>query len=78
MPPSYTLAQRAAADIERIARETLEQLGQLPNLGRPADTIRPGIHRLEYASHVILYRPAPPGVLILRVLHQRMLPTSHL
>ncbi|SDN67772.1 toxin ParE1/3/4 [Methylobacterium phyllostachyos] len=40
-------------------------------MGRKADAIRPGVHRHDYAAHVILYEPAEGGVLILAIIHGR-------
>jgi plasmid stabilization system protein ParE len=45
-----------------------------PALGRSCDEIRPGLRRMEQGRHVILYRVEPGGILISRILHQRMLP----
>jgi len=45
-----------------------------PKLGRPCDDIRRGWRRLEHGRHVILYRQDRHGILISRILHQRMLP----
>ena len=41
------------------------------------DHIRPGLCRIEVGKHVIFYRRAADGALILRILHQRMLPERH-
>lgn len=40
-------------------------------MGRKADVIRPGVHRHEHASHVILYEVSDGGVLILAIVHAR-------
>ena len=40
-------------------------------MGRKADAIRPGVHRHEHASHVILYEVVTGGVLILAIIHGR-------
>jgi len=45
-----------------------------PALGRPCDEIRPGLRRMEQGKHVVFYRQESDGVLISRILHQRMLP----
>jgi toxin ParE1/3/4 len=47
-----------------------------PALGRSRDHIRPGLRRVEHGSHVGFYRQQRAGVLISRILHQRMLPTK--
>ena len=45
-------------------------------LGRSCDSIRPGLYRYEIEKHVAFYRIVSGGIRIVRVLHQRMLPTS--
>ena len=54
-----------------------QRLAGNPGLGRKCDFIRPGLRRLEHGSHVIFYRQRAGGILISRVLHQRMLPKRH-
>ena len=51
-------------------------LADNPSLGRACDNIRPGLRRMEHARHVVFYRQTPTGVLISRILHQRMLPEN--
>ena len=53
------------------------QLAGNPALGRACDYIRPGLHRMEHGRHVVFYRPAGNGILVSRILHQRMLPSRH-
>lgn len=48
-----------------------------PLLGRPCDQIRPGLRRITQSKHVIFYRQEPEGIVISRILHQRMLPDKH-
>ena len=49
-----------------------ERLVDFPDMGRDAGHIRAGTMRLESAHHVVFYRKSSIGILILRVLHQRM------
>ena len=53
------------------------QLAGSPELGRRCDDIRPGLRRMEHGRHVIFYRLDAGGILISRILHQRMLPRRH-
>ena len=53
-----------------------EQLANTPKLGRPCSSIRPGLRRIEHGRHVVFYRVEPDGVLVSRILHQRMLPEN--
>jgi toxin ParE1/3/4 len=48
-----------------------------PELGRACDDIRPGLRRMEHGRHVVFYRQDAGGVLVSRILHQRMLPERH-
>jgi toxin ParE1/3/4 len=54
-----------------------QQLAGNPDLGRACDDIRPGLRRMEHGRHVVFYRQDAVGVLVSRVLHQRMLPELH-
>jgi toxin ParE1/3/4 len=49
-------------------------LADNPLLGRPCDWICPGLYRFEKGRHVFFYRCQDDGILISRILHQRMLP----
>jgi toxin ParE1/3/4 len=51
-----------------------QQLAESPQSGRPCDHIRPGLRRIEHARHVVFYRIESGGILVSRILHQRMLP----
>lgn len=46
-------------------------------LGRTCDDVRPGLRRMECGRHVVFYRSEAGGILISRILHQRMLPGRH-
>lgn len=52
-------------------------LAVYPDTGRPV-LERAGYFRIESGSHVVFYRKQATGVLIVRVLHQRMEPRRHL
>jgi toxin ParE1/3/4 len=47
-------------------------------MGRACAGIKAGYRRMEHGRHVILYREQSNGILIVRVLHQRMLPRIHI
>jgi toxin ParE1/3/4 len=51
-----------------------QRLADNPELGRACDHIRPGLRRMEHGRHVVFYRIKAGGVLVSRILHQRMLP----
>jgi toxin ParE1/3/4 len=54
-----------------------QQLADNPELGRLCDHIRPGLRRMEHPRHVVFYRIEAGGILVSRILHQRMLPERH-
>lgn len=60
-------AEAYAAGLERA----FTLLADNPGMGRKADAIRPGVHRHEHASHIILYEVSEGGILILAVVHAR-------
>lgn len=49
-----------------------EILAENPQLGRSAAELAPNLKRFEYQSHVVFYVPKNTGILIVRILHQRM------
>lgn len=49
------------------------QLAVHPRLGRSCDEIRPGLRRMEVGKHVVFYRQQIDGILISRIMHERML-----
>ncbi len=51
----------------------VEQLAELPLLGRPCPSLGRDLRRSEHEKHVIFYRRSPHGVIVSRILHQRML-----
>jgi len=65
--------RQAEIYLEELAK-CFERLADLPGLGRPCDLIYPGIRRFEQGKHVIFYRQERKGIVISRILHQRMLP----
>ena len=51
-----------------------QMLADHPTLGRACDHVRPGLRRMERGRHVVFYRQDAGGILVSRILHQRMLP----
>ena len=54
-----------------------QMLADNPSLGRACDDVRPGLRRMERGRHVVFYREDAGGILVSRILHQRMLPERH-
>jgi toxin ParE1/3/4 len=63
-------AARYAAGLQACFR----MLSQSPGMGRGCDSVSIGLRRFEHGKHVVFYRIVAGGILIVRVLHQRMLP----
>jgi toxin ParE1/3/4 len=55
-----------------------DDLALNPKLGQSAAVLRPGLRRVIYQSHVVLYRIERDQVFIVRVLHARMDIPRHL
>jgi toxin ParE1/3/4 len=69
--------RQADVYLERID-ECLELIAANPLIGRACDTIRSGLRRFEIGRHALFYTTEANGIFIVRVLHQRMLPTEQL
>jgi toxin ParE1/3/4 len=52
-------------------------LADNPMMGPSCDVISRGLRRMASGRHIIFYREAPNGILVSRILHQRMLPEKH-
>jgi toxin ParE1/3/4 len=77
---AYTLHKWGAAQAARYLGELeacCQTLADNPALGRLCDEVRPGLQRHERGRHVVFYRQGRGGILISRILHQRMLPDRH-
>jgi toxin ParE1/3/4 len=77
---AYTIRTWGKAQAARYLREIAvccQMLADNPALGRPCDDVRPGLRRLEHGKHVLFYRQELGGILVSRILHQRMLPDKH-
>jgi toxin ParE1/3/4 len=74
----YTLRKWGKAQAARYIGEVCCQtLADKPASGRLCDDVRPGLRRHEHGRHVMFYRQERGGILISRILHQRMLPERH-
>jgi len=76
----YTLQTWGKAQTARYISELevcCQRLADNPALGRPCDDVRPELRRLEHGKHVVFYRQERGGIMVSRILHQRMLPDRH-
>lgn len=68
---------RAEAYVAGLHR-AFETLAAFPAAGRDAADLRAGYRRFEHERHSIFYRRTAFGILVVRVLHQRMAPGKRL
>lgn len=62
--------QRAVTFIAEL-RQVFALLGGAPLIGRKRSDLREGVRGFVHAPYLVFYRPTPPGVTILRVIHAR-------
>jgi toxin ParE1/3/4 len=77
---AYTVRKWGGAQASRYVgtiESTCEMLAETPELGRPCESIAPGLWRFPQARHVVFYRAKPDGIRVVRVLHQRQLAEAH-
>ncbi len=73
----YTLRTWGEAQTDRYLGQLdacCQRLADNPALGRLCDYVHHGLRRKECGKHVVFYRQEPGGILVSRILHQRMLP----
>jgi len=76
----YTLRTWGKAQTIRYLEELeacCQTLADNPGLGRLCDDVRPALRRQEHGKYVVFYRQEHGGILVCRILHQRMLPEKH-
>lgn len=76
----YTLRTWGKAQTAHYIEELeacCQTLADHPSLGRLCDNVRPALRRHEHGKHVVFYRQERGGILVCRILHQRMLPEKH-
>jgi toxin ParE1/3/4 len=77
---AYTLETWGVKQVIRYIDDletTCRRLAANAALGRRCDEVRPGLRRMERGRHVVFYREEGEGILVSRILHQRMLPERH-
>jgi toxin ParE1/3/4 len=77
----YTFETFGEAQAERYVEDMygcVALIAENPQLGHNASFVRPGIFRFPHRHHSIFYKPESDGVLIVRVLHDRMDPTGQM
>ena len=77
----YTLEEWGLEQANRYTDELTDVFAQLafgPQLETACDHIRTGYRRRRVGRHVVYYRMTDYGIAVVRILHDRMLPTRHL
>ena len=77
----YTLQEWGLEQANRYTDELTTVFAQLavgPQLGTACDHIRTGYRRSRVGRHMVYYRITDYGIAVIRILHDRMLPTRHL
>lgn len=77
----YTLENFGPAQADRYTADLFGRFTEIaasPSLGRDFGDIHPDTRRANQGSHAIYYRNTNTGILILRILHQKMDPARHL
>ena len=76
----YTLEHRSRSQADNCTDglvQVFRQLANSPKLGTACDHIRQGYRHRHVGRHVV-YRERDYGIVVIRVLHDRMLPTQNL
>jgi toxin ParE1/3/4 len=77
----YTIDTRDEEQAERylsllgLLADGFDLLAKKPGIGHGCDPLAPGLRRFERGKHVIFYKPGRGSIVIIRILHQRRLPT---
>jgi len=77
----YTLKEWGLEQANRYTDELTKAFGQLaanPKMATPYDRIRKGYRRSQVGRHAIYFRQTDYGIVVVRVLHDRMSSTLHL
>lgn len=77
----YTLDAWGLEQANRYTDNLVSAFGKLadrPHRGQGIDHIRRGYRRNRVGRHMIYYRITDYGIAVIRVLHDRMLPSRHL
>jgi toxin ParE1/3/4 len=72
---NYTIRQFGVKQARRYRdgfEKVFRRLAEYPNSGRSAGHLAPRLRRMNFESHVIFFLHDEDGVLIVRILHQRM------
>jgi len=74
---TYTFRNWGEGQMRKYIQDLLsccERLTSHPAIGRPSDSLFPGLRRFETGKHVIFYRTEPDQIAVIRILHQQTPP----
>jgi toxin ParE1/3/4 len=74
---AYTTETWGSGQTDRYLAEledAFQLLAKNSLIGRACEAIWAGLYRFEVGKHVVFYRIDSGGILVVRVLHQRMIP----
>jgi toxin ParE1/3/4 len=77
---AYTLLEWGSRQADRYLAKLesgFDLLARNPSIGRPCDSIRKDLRRFEIGRHVVFYTLQFGGILVVRVLHEHMLPAKY-
>jgi len=77
---SYTFRNWGESQMRRYIQDLLnccELLLSQPAMGRPCDSLAPGLRRFETGKHVIFYLQETDEIAVIRILHLQTLPTPN-
>lgn len=72
----HTWGQDQTIDYLNDLEYCCQMLAENPGLGRSCPHVLPGLRRIERGRHVVFYRQEAWGIMISRILHERMLPVA--
>jgi toxin ParE1/3/4 len=67
-----TWGEEQAARYVRLLQIAIEAVAENPRRGRACDEIRAGYRRYSAGSHILFYRSAAHGIVVVRILHSHM------
>ncbi|MFB1486254.1 MULTISPECIES: type II toxin-antitoxin system RelE/ParE family toxin [unclassified Thiocapsa] len=77
----YSFTEWGEAQADKYLAEIVAGIARLkehPEMGKSRDDLRAGCRSLRINQHVVFYLVTPSVIRIVRVLHRRMDPDSHL
>jgi toxin ParE1/3/4 len=72
-----TWGQKQLAKYLRELDNCFERIRRNPLIGKSYESIRPNVRRIEVGRHAVFYIVESNSILIVRVLHQQMLPANY-